>query len=202
MVYQCTVRPVTLVEFLFDHKDFIAERVTQKLSDLKVACYYGCLHTRPPDAMGFDDTEQPTTMDEVCRVFGLDPVDWSHKTECCGAGFTMSRPGIVARLTGRILRAASEAGADAVVAACPMCHANLDMRQGEAAEDAGLGPDFHMPIFYLSQMLGLAMDLEPKALSLGTHFVDVSAMVARLRGEAPQAETADEDAQQEAAAAT
>jgi heterodisulfide reductase subunit B len=60
------------------------------------------------------------------------------------------------------------------------------MRQGEAAADAGL-EDFHMPILYLSQVLGLALGLEPKALSLHTHFVDVSDMVARLRGEGAEA---------------
>jgi heterodisulfide reductase subunit B len=122
-------------------------------------------------------------MDGLCRMLGLEPVEWSHKTECCGAGFTMSKPSIVARLTGRILSAASQAGAEAVVVACPMCHANLDMRQGEAAADAGLGEDFHMPIFYLAQMLGLALGLSPDELSLGTHFVGTSDLVARLRGE-------------------
>jgi heterodisulfide reductase subunit B len=183
MVYKGTVRPMTLVQCLFERREFLRERLTRTLPGVKVACYYGCLHTRPPHAMGFDDTEQPTTMDELVRDWGLEPLAWSHKTECCGAGFTMSRPTVVARLTGRVLAAAAAAGAEAVVAACPMCHANLDMRQGEAAADAGL-EDFHMPILYLSQVLGLALGLDPKALSLHTHFVDVSDMVARLRGEA------------------
>ena len=77
--------------------------------------------------MGFDDAEQPVTMDELCRTLGLEPLEWSHKVECCGGGFTMSRSDIVARLTGRILAAAQLAGAEAIVVACPMCHANLDM---------------------------------------------------------------------------
>jgi heterodisulfide reductase subunit B len=192
MVYKGSVRPITLIELLHEHLELVKEKVVQPLPGVKVACYYGCLHTRPPGVMSFDDTEQPLTMDEVCSALGLEPVSWSHKTECCGAGFTMSRPGIVARLTGRVLRAATEAGAEAIVAACPMCHANLDMRQGEAAEDAGLGEDYHMPILYLSQALGLALGLEPKALSLGTHFVDTTDLVARLAGEPVAAETAQE----------
>jgi len=196
MVYRCSVRPISLIELLYRQRDLIRERVQAKLQDIRVACYYGCLHTRPPEAMGFDDTEQPTTMDEVCRVLGFQPVEWSHKTECCGAGFTMSRPSIVARLTGRILAAASGAGAEAIVVACPMCHANLDMRQGEAAADAGLGDDFHMPILYLAQALGLALGLTPDELSLGTHFVDTSDLVARLRGE-PQAAAASPEAGKE-----
>jgi heterodisulfide reductase subunit B len=187
MVYRCTVRPISLVELLYNQRDLIRERAEGKLAGMKVACYYGCLHTRPARAMGFDDTEQPTTMDEVCRLFGLEAVEWSHKTECCGAGFTMSRPTVVARLAGRILRAASLAGAEAMVVACPMCHANLDMRQGEAAADAGLGEDFQVPVIYLAQMLGLALGLEPDALSLGTHFVDTTEVVARLRCQLPAA---------------
>lgn len=184
MVYRCTTRPISLIELLYRHRELIQERAEGRLSDIRVACYYGCLHTRPPEVMNFDDTEQPMTMDEVCRILGLVPVEWSHKTECCGAGFTMSKPGVVARLTGRILSAASGAGAEAFVVACPMCHANLDMRQGEAAADAGLHEDFRMPVLYLAQALGLALGIEPHALSLHTHFVDTADLVARLRGEA------------------
>ena len=153
----------------------------RQLPGVRVACYYGCLHTRPPELMGFDDAEQPTTMDEVCRTLGLEPVEWSHKTECCGAGFTMSKASIVNRLTGRILSAAKAAGAEAIIVSCPMCHANLDMRQGDAAKDAG--EEIELPILYLSQALGLALGLEPEELSLGTHFVDTTDIVARLRAE-------------------
>lgn len=183
MVYRCTTRPITLIELLHRNRELVKERAGGKLAEIKVACYYGCLHTRPPEVMNFDDTEQPTTMDEVCRVLGLAPVDWTHKTECCGAGFTMSKPSVVARLTGRILAAASAAGAEAFIVACPMCHANLDMRQKEAAADAGLPEDFQMPVFYLAQVLGLALGIEPRTLSLHTHFVDTTDLVARLRGE-------------------
>ena len=180
MVYNGTARPMTLVQFLFEQRDVVKAAIKQALPAVKVACYYGCLHTRPPHAMGFDDAEQPMAMDTLVGDWGLEPVAWSHKTECCGAGFTMSRADIVNRLTGRVLAAATRAGAEAVVAACPMCHANLDMRQSEAAADAGLDPDHHMPILYLSQVLGLALGLDPKSLSLHTHFVDVGDMVARL----------------------
>jgi heterodisulfide reductase subunit B len=132
--------------------------------------------------MGFDDAEQPSTMDQVCQMLGLDPVQWSHKTECCGAGFTMSRADVVARLSGRILSAAKLAGTEAVIVACPMCQANLDMRQAEAAADAG--EDFRLPVLYLTQVIGLALGLEPDVLGLKTHFVDTTAIVARLRGQA------------------
>ena len=180
MSYQGTSRPISLIEFLWRNLDLIKGKLQEPLPDVKVACYYGCLHTRPPELMGFDDTEQPMTMDQVCEAIGLAPVAWSHKTECCGAGFTMSKASIVNRLTGRILSAAANAGAEAVVVSCPMCHANLDMRQADAAKDAGV--ELHLPILYLSQAVGLAIGIEPDALSLDTHFVDTTDLVARLRG--------------------
>jgi heterodisulfide reductase subunit B len=183
MVYHGTVRPITLLQFLYEQREMVQQKITRRLPGIKVCCYYGCLHTRPKEAMGFDDTEQPTTMDELSCILGLEPLEWSHKVECCGAGFTMSRSDIVARLTGRILRAAKLAGAEAIVVACPMCHANLAMRQGEAAADAGLGKDFQMPIIYLAQAIGLALGLTPEQVSLGTHYVDTSAFVQRLGGE-------------------
>ena len=186
MPYKGTAKPISLIEFLHRNLDLVKGKLKTQLAGVQVACYYGCLHTRPPEAMGFDDVENPTTMDEVCTALGLVPVDWSHKTECCGAGFTMSKASIVNRLTGRILSAAKAAGAEAVVVSCPMCHANLDMRQREAAADAG--EDIALPIFYLSQVLGLALGLEPDTLSLHTHFVDTSDMVGRLRGEEEQSE--------------
>ncbi|NQT88738.1 CoB--CoM heterodisulfide reductase iron-sulfur subunit B family protein [bacterium] len=192
MVYKGSVRPITLVQLLHEQLGLVKAKVARPLPGVKVACYYGCLHTRPPGVMHFDDTEQPMTMDAICTALGLEPVPWSHKTECCGAGFTMSRPGIVERLTGRVLRAATEAGAEAIVAACPMCHANLDMRQGEAAADAGLGDAYHMPILYLSQALGLALGLDPQALSLGTHFVDTSDLVERLAAQPVAADATQE----------
>ena len=181
MIYKGTARPISLIEFLHTHLDLVTEKIQAQLPAVRVACYYGCLHTRPPEAMGFDDTEQPMTMDAVCEALGLAPVAWSHKTECCGAGFTMSKASIVNRLTGRILSAAAGAGAEAVVVSCPMCHANLDMRQADAAKDAG--QQLVLPIFYLSQVLGLALGIEPEELSLHTHFVDTTEMVARLRRE-------------------
>jgi heterodisulfide reductase subunit B2 len=67
----------------------LPEKVTTPF-DHKVACYYGCLLVRPHKVLQFDRPEDPQTMDEVMKIIGARPVDWAFKTECCGAGLSVS----------------------------------------------------------------------------------------------------------------
>lgn len=136
---------------------------------LKVACYYGCLLTRPPKVTNFDDPEEPRFMDELLTAAGMEAVDWSHKTECCGASFALTRTEIVLRLTAEILQMAKEAGADCISVACPLCHANLDMRQEDIARKLGFKYEF--PVFYFTQLLGMAFGLDHVKLGIGRSIV-------------------------------
>jgi len=62
----------------------IRQRMRKKLSGIRIACYYGCLLTRPPQVAQFDNAENPQSMDAVLRALGAETLDWSLKTECCG----------------------------------------------------------------------------------------------------------------------
>jgi len=145
------------------------------LSGMKVACYYGCLLLRPPSVIVFDDPEQPVSMETIVKAVGVEPVDWHCRLRCCGAGFSVSRTGIVLRLVREILSDARDAGADAVVVGCPMCHSNLDLRQKAAVErDAG------MPILFLPQLLGLAAGCGARELGLLDHMVDTQGLLGKI----------------------
>ncbi|MGE4506717.1 MAG: CoB--CoM heterodisulfide reductase iron-sulfur subunit B family protein [Desulfovibrionaceae bacterium] len=132
----------------------LAEKVRNPLKGLKVVPYYGCLMNRPPDVMAFDDPENPVALDNILANLGAQVLPFSLKVDCCGASLGVTKRQVVTRLSGRILAAAVEAGADAVVTACPMCQMNLDMRQGQVNHDTR--SDFHIPVFYYSQLVGLA----------------------------------------------
>lgn len=138
----------------------------------KVACYYGCLLVRPHKILNFDRPEDPQTMDAIMKKIGADPIDWAFKTECCGAGFSVSRTPTVARLSGKILNDAVERGAQAVIVACPMCHSNLDMRR--SAIEKFNKKKFTIPVMYITQAIGLAMGLDRKTLGLQRHKVPVN----------------------------
>ena len=75
----------------------IAAAIRRPLAGLKVACYYGCLLSRPPEVTNFDDAENPTLMDQLMETAGATPIDWPHKTECCGASFSITDSSIVLR---------------------------------------------------------------------------------------------------------
>jgi len=154
----------------------VKDKVVKPLTGLKVAAYYGCLLVRPPEVTGFDDPENPQSMDRLLRLLGAEPVDWTHKVECCGASLSVGRSDIVTKLTGDILEAAKAAGAEVIAVACPMCQSNLDTRQ--TAAERRNAEKYDLPIVYITQLMGLAFGLDPALLSLNTHEVDPRA---RLR---------------------
>jgi heterodisulfide reductase subunit B len=149
--------------------DRIKEAVRRPLEGLKAACYYGCLLTRPPETLRFDDCERPSSMEAVVAALGGATVEWNYKTECCGAGMTMANEDIVLDLSHKILTNAAAHGANCVVVACPMCHVNLDMKQADIERRYSVRHG--MTIYYLSDLVGRALGLSDKALGIDRHFV-------------------------------
>jgi heterodisulfide reductase subunit B len=156
--------------------DALESRVTRPFRGLKVACYYGCLLTRPPKVTLADDPEYPMHMDEVVKALGCEPVQWNYKTDCCGASLALTEQGIVDDLVGRILNDARACGAEAVAVACPLCQVNLDGRQVEITKKQGGWRS--MPVVFLSQLVGRAIGIDDKTLGLSKHLVDIAAVMA------------------------
>ncbi|MDD2897778.1 MAG: CoB--CoM heterodisulfide reductase iron-sulfur subunit B family protein [Desulfuromonadaceae bacterium] len=148
----------------------LAAAVSKPLAGLRVACYYGCLLTRPTDVPNLDCVEAPTIMEQVVEAVGAITVPWSHRLECCGANFTLSRPGVVIQLTGAILDSAKAAGADCIMVGCPLCHGNLDIRQKEI--ESVYSTSYNLPVFYLTQLVGLSVGLGPDKLGLNAMIVN------------------------------
>jgi len=189
------------VELLRDASVTIEEKVADTLAPnplegVKLAAYYGCLLVRPFEVCGYDDPEQPTSMDEVINACGADDVDWDMKVECCGGAFSVSRTASVLRLGRAIIENARSHGAEAIIVACPLCHSNLDLRQ-KAMAQRGEEP---MPILFVTQMVGLALGLAPVDLGLSRHFVDTEPLIARLVQRAADRVVAEKLAKEEAAA--
>jgi heterodisulfide reductase subunit B len=149
--------------------DCLAERVQKRLPGLKVACYYGCALTRPLEICRFDNTEYPMSMDNVLRSVGLETLDWAYKTECCGVSMTLTRADMVVHLTHKILKAAKEAGAEVIAVCCPLCQANLDMRQYQIADK--YKERFDIPVLYFTQLLGIVYGAYPGEIGLNRPMV-------------------------------
>jgi heterodisulfide reductase subunit B len=149
--------------------DQIKDAVKRPLDHITAACYYGCLLTRPPETLRFDDCERPSTMEAVLAELGAKTVAWNYKTECCGAGLTMANEATVLELSHKILMNAASHGANCVVVACPMCHVNLDMKQRDIERRYSVRHG--ITIYYLSDLVGMALGLSDAALGIDRHFV-------------------------------
>lgn len=140
----------------------VKQRLVNPLKEYKLVSYYGCLLVRPPEVTEFDDLENPTMLEGLLTALGAEALDWSYKTECCGASLSLTRPEIVYELVSRLIDGAKEAGASGIVTACPLCQANLEMRQKE-----------RFPIFYFTELMGIAFGLEEARKWLDRHLIRV-----------------------------
>lgn len=157
----------------------INKKVKRSLKGLKVACYYGCLFVKPPKVVNFvDDPENPQAMDNIMRALGAEPLPWPYKTECCGASLGMTKEDACTKLCNDILKVAKDSGADCIVAACPLCQQNLDMRQ--ISVEKKYGTQYRMPIPFFTQLIGLALGLDPKTLGFKKLFVDPAGVLRKV----------------------
>lgn len=131
--------------------DRVKEKVRRPLSGLEVACYYGCALVRHPKVTGLDDPENPQYLDRLMTTLGATPVDWSYKTDCCGADLALTHGDTVVKLVNKIVGMAKEAGARCLVCSCGLCQINLEMRQDVNA--------FGLPVFYFTELMGTAFGL-------------------------------------------
>lgn len=130
----------------------IKELVSKPLTSLDIACYYGCLSLRHPKITEAENHELPTTLEKIVQAIGANPIQWSHRTECCSGSLTMARPDIAQKLVGDINTAAHRGGAQAFVTDCPMCQANLESRQLDNSQETS------MSAFFATELILAAID--------------------------------------------
>lgn len=171
MNYKGSINIINVLEWI---NKYILPSLSEKIIDPfvhKVACYYGCLLVRPNKVLNYDRAEDPQSMDILMEKIGAIPVDFPFKTECCGAGLSVSRTDIVSKLSGKIIEDAEHRGAEFIMVACPMCHSNLDMRRPDINKYSN--KDFKIPVLFITQAIGLAIGLSPQKVGLQRHFVEV-----------------------------
>ncbi len=76
----------------------ISAKIVKPLNGLRVASCTAVCSLRPR-SVAFDHVENPVLLDDLVKTLGGKPIDWSHKTECCGAYQTVDNPKVVADRT-------------------------------------------------------------------------------------------------------
>ena len=158
--------------------DNLKKKIVKPLHGLKVAPFYGCHSLRPSDALGFDDPEQPTSLDDIIKTLGGDVVEYKGKTKCCGFQVDLVSEDTALEMTGKRLLDAKDEGGVCVVTPCPFCHINLDSYQKLAEKK--IDSQLSLPIFHLAQLVGLALGMNADTLKLSRHLVSAERLLNEL----------------------
>lgn len=156
----------------------VAKKIRKPLEGLKVVSYYGCMANRPPEITGASDYEDPQALDRIVTNLGATVISWPYKTDCCGASQALSLKPVEVNLVGKLLDMARRVGAQGVVVSCQMCQANLDMHIERA--DSASRKASPLPIYYFTELIGLALGVEGVPKGLSKHITDPLSLLREL----------------------
>jgi heterodisulfide reductase subunit B2 len=166
--------------------DKVKENVVQPLKGLRVAPYLGCMVPRPDYEKRWSSHEYPIELDLLLKALGADVIDYPLKTHCCGGHMTQISPPTAFELIRRLVHAADQYQADVMVTVCPMCQLNLDAYQNET--NKYFHTNYHMPILFFTQIMGLAFGIDPLKLGIGKELVDARPALKKIGVEVPAPE--------------
>jgi len=162
--------------------DAVVSKVVKPLTGLTLVPYYGCYIGRPEGS--FDDVENPQTLDRLLEGLGAIVPDYSLKSSCCGGHMPQISTDVAFGILRRLLDLADRLGADAMVVPCPMCQLNLDAYQSYVNNK--FNTQYRIPIVYFTQMIGLALGMDPATLKFEEGVVPAKPMLEKWRAaEAP-----------------
>jgi len=173
---------VNVMHFLWivagEHFELLKASAHRGLKGLRIAPFYGCQILRPSKIMGFDDPDKPESLERIIEACGGDAIDYPAKIKCCGFPIIQAREDTALAELIQPIEQAKEAGADAMVTPCPLCHLSLDAWQSKLRKQTG--KDFQMPILHLSQLIGVAAGLTDAELKFKRHVVSMQPVLDKI----------------------
>ncbi len=128
--------------------------------------------------LGFEDPDSPSSLERIIEACGGEVVDYPAKLKCCGFPIIQAREETALGELIQPIQQAVEAGADAMVTPCPLCHLSLDAWQQKLKPPSGVR--FDLPILHLSQLIGVAAGFAESELKFKRHVVSVAPFTEKL----------------------
>jgi heterodisulfide reductase subunit B len=72
-----------------------------------------------------------------------------------------------------------DANADCIVNVCSFCHLQFEVSQAQINKELG-EKKYQLPVLYYTQLLGLAMGLDPNQLGLHKHVVNTQPLLDKI----------------------
>ncbi len=166
LTYEPGISVWHVIDFLHDGLglNVISRSIQRRFKEVRFANHPGCQILRYSDLGRVDDAENPRKLDNLIDALGAVPVDYCEKLDCCGAALLATHRDSALSLAGVKLKAVQALGVDGLVVSCPDCCIMFDAMQKDAATT--VGSKLEVPVVYYSQLLGLALNIEPEKLGL------------------------------------
>ena len=119
-----------------------------------------------------------TVLENTVEALGGEVVKTKGKGKCCGFPILSASEENSLEMCGDHTLEAQKEGADCIVTPCPLCHLEMDGKQGDAAKHKGENID--LAILHLPQIVGLALGFTPKEMGLQRHIVSTSQVIKKL----------------------
>lgn len=166
------VKIIHYLELLAESEELSSARFNSWGSEeLRCAVYFGCTKAQQSKVEGALMFEEKSVQG-ILENLGVVSVPWPYVHRCCGTYLTGVRPEIVEELASRIVAGAAEAGAEAIITVCAMCHFNLETRGQKRAV---------LPVLHFTEILSLALGIRPPRWWFRRHLVSPVNLLKRKR---------------------
>jgi len=156
----------------------LKQNVSKPLRNLKVAPFYGCHALRPSELLKLDDPERPRILENLIETLGAESVEYRNKLKCCGGLLRGISDDLALNLAREKLANTTKAGADCIATLCPFCFVALDI--GQMQIKVKFQEAYDMPVLHYSELLALALGIDPKELSLQTHKIKTDKILNKI----------------------
>jgi heterodisulfide reductase subunit B2 len=173
----------------------IKDSISKNLKMLRVSVHYGCHYLKPADIYdGFDDPENPKTLDELIKATGANLIDYKNKLDCCGGAILgveenlaleMAKNkldnimAIKLEMAKHKLDNISAKKVDALITQCPFC--TIMYEDNRRRIESKFNVNYQdMPVLYYPQLLGLAMGLDQNQLGFRLNKIKATPLLEKL----------------------
>jgi len=158
----------------------INNEVSKNLKDLRVSVHYGCHYLRPKDIYdGFDDPENPKTLDKLIKATGANLIDYKDKLDCCGGAILAVQEQTALKMAKIKLDNVTANNVDALITQCPFCSIMYEDNRNkiETAFNVNFGG---LPVLYYTQLLGLGLGLDKNELGFRLNKIKPTNLLEKL----------------------
>ncbi len=156
----------------------IEPKIRRQLTSLQLAAHYGCHYLKPKEIYGFDEPEDPGSLDDLIKVTGATFLDYENKKMCCGGSILGVDEDVALQIAKKKLDSVQKRDADVLVSICPFCSVMYEDNQRKI--ESKFENTYDLPVLYYPQLLGLALGMDSKELGFRMNKVKLEKLLSKL----------------------